>query len=115
MTVLGHPQYLVAPANAAKVRTQVTYATDSNNSSGSVYVDMLDLKLQEPVVKAAISGANVQLSFPTIYGVVYNVLYKAKLSDATWSVLTTVTGDGTVKTVSDAKSAGARWYIVNTQ
>ena len=115
VTVLGHPQYLVAPANAAKVRTQVTYATDSNNSGGSVYVDMLDLKLQEPVVKAAISGANVQLSFPTIYGVKYNVLYKAKLTDASWSVLTTVTGDGTVKAVSDSKSAAARLYIVNTQ
>jgi hypothetical protein len=71
--------------------------------------------LHEPVVVPLVSGSNVQLSFPTLFGPQYNIFYKANITDAAWHLLTTVTGDGTVKTVSDLIGTTSRFYIVNTQ
>jgi len=111
---LGTSDYLVAPPETAKVRYQFTYHAVAGGA-GSVYVDGAMLMLQEPVVTAAMNGANVELSFATLYGPRYQVYYKAELSDATWQTLgSPITGDGTVKTVSYAASAGHRFYIVNT-
>jgi hypothetical protein len=112
-TSLGTSPYLVAPPNTTKVRYQVTY--HAVDAGGSVYVDGANLRLREPVVTAARSGGNLQLSFPTISGPTYQVLYKTNLTDATWQVLTSVAGDGTVKTVPEALGSVRRFYIVNTQ
>jgi len=113
VTSLGTSPFLVAPPGTVKVRTQITY--HSLGGVGSVYVDALSLRLREPVVAASAIGPNIQLSFPTLYGPVYQVLYKNHLTDASWTLLTAVTGDGTVKTVSDPRALSARYYIVNTQ
>jgi Immunoglobulin domain len=103
---------MVAPANTADVRFQVTYHADTG---GSVYSDMADLRLREPV-STPVAGANqFKISFPTLYGPVYNVFYKNHLTDASWTLLTSVNGDGTVKTVTDSGPASQRFYIVNTQ
>ena len=111
---LGTATYLVAPSGTAKVRYQFTYHAFTGGA-GSVYVDGAELMLREPVVTATMNGANVQLSFATLYGPMYQVYYKSELSEATWHTLgVPVTGDGTVKTVSDPASAGHRFYIVNT-
>ena len=75
----------------------------------------MELKLISPLVTASASGANIQLSFPTLFGPTYQVLYKTNLTDATWTVLTSVPGDGTVKTVSDPAGSTRRFYTVNTQ
>ena len=112
-TPLGTSGYMVAPTNTTKLRYQITY--HSIDGVGSVYADAMDLTLRSPVVSAAPSGSNIQLSFATLYGPTYQVLYKTNLTDANWTLLTTVTGDGTVKTVADPMSAGRRFYIVNTQ
>jgi hypothetical protein len=44
----------------------------------------------------------------------YRVLYKNNVTDPSWTLLTTVAGDGTVKTLSDALGTGQRVYSVET-
>ncbi len=114
---LGTSPYLVAPAGTAKVRVQITYHSDPvNDWGGSVYADALSLRLREPVVTAAPVGGQMRLSFPTQFAPSYRAYYKTNLTDATWQVLPgAVTGDGTVKTITDSFGAARRFYTVNTQ
>ncbi len=109
--LLGTASSMVAPPGTAWVRTQITYAL---SGSGSVYVDNLDLMLKSPPAKATASGSNILISFPTLYGPTYQVLYKTNLTDASWTLLTPVVGDGTVKSVSDAANSKTRFYTVQT-
>jgi hypothetical protein len=110
---LGTSDYLVAPPGTAKVRYQFTY--HAVGGYGSVYVDAATLILRAPAVTASPNGASVDLSFSTLYGPQYQVYYKTDLTETTWHTLgSPVTGDGTVKTVSDSTDAGYRFYIVNT-
>jgi len=57
------------------------------------------------------SAGNVVLSFPTQTGVAYRVFYRTDLT-GNWTLLTSVLGTGSVKTVTDASSAGRRFYKV---
>jgi len=95
------------------VRFQITQFAGA--TGGSVYEDSTNLRLRSPVAAALLSGKNAQISFPTIYGPIYDVLYKTNLTDTLWKVLTTVTGDATAKTVSDPVVSKSRFYKVNTQ
>jgi len=115
VTPLGTSEYMIAPPGTAKVRYQFTY--HSVGGWGSVYVDGAELKLRAPAfVRASLSGTNVLISFPTRYGLRYQVFYKTNLTDPTWQPLgSAITGDGTVKTVQDHVSATTRFYTVNTQ
>lgn len=61
------------------------------------------------------SANNVQISFPTQTGIGYTVYYKNALTDAIWLPLTTVSGDGNVKTVNDAIAGSGRVYRVGAQ
>jgi hypothetical protein len=62
-------------------------------------------------LQGAVIGGNLDLQFGTETGFHYTVLYKSQLSDAIWTVLSTVVGDGTVKTIADPVTAGAgRFY-----
>src|SRR5207244_5064183 len=63
-------------------------------------------------VAAARSGTNIIISFPTQAGVVYRVFYRSDLSTGSWTLLTTVVGDGTVKQMTDPLVAGKRFYKV---
>jgi hypothetical protein len=111
-TPAGTSTLIVSPPNTAWVRFQVTYHAESG---GNVYADAADLRLREPVATTALSASQFQISFPTLFGPVYNVLYKNHLTDASWTLLTSVTGDGTVKTVNDVRTGAQRFYTVNTQ
>jgi len=62
------------------------------------------------LLDAKLSGSNFNLTFGTQSGFSYTVLYKNALSDSSWTTLSTVTGDGTVKTATDVKSGSARYY-----
>jgi len=61
------------------------------------------------------SGSDVALSFDTQVDLTYEVLYKADLSEPSWSLLQDVVGDGTPKTVFDAMTSPARFYRVEAQ
>jgi hypothetical protein len=61
------------------------------------------------------SGANVSISFPTLNGSSYGLKYKTSLGDAAWQPLSTVTGDGATKTVTDPASGLQRFYRIEIQ
>jgi hypothetical protein len=111
-TFLGTSPYMVAPPGSSYARFQITYHADQG---GSVFQDVTDFRLRSPVATAAINGSNIEISFPTVYGPIYDVLYKDNLTDATWKKLTSVTGDGSVKTVTDTHGSKTRFYDVNTE
>jgi hypothetical protein len=114
-TFLGTSPYLYSPPGTAKVRTQITFHEDPYSSPGSVYVDSMNLMLREPITTVSSGGSNVRVSFPTLFGPNYNVYYKTNLREASWHLLSTVAGDGSVKSVTDPSSTGIRFYTVNTQ
>ncbi|HEY9175842.1 MAG TPA: hypothetical protein VI136_26480 [Verrucomicrobiae bacterium] len=63
-------------------------------------------------LSAAKVGGSVQLSFPTQAGVVYRVFQRTDVHNGAWSLLTTVLGDGSVKTVNDPATTLQRFYKV---
>jgi hypothetical protein len=63
-------------------------------------------------VSARKAGGNIAVSFPTQAGVNYRVFYRDDLSTGNWTLLTSVLGDGTVKSVNDPSSGARRFYKV---
>jgi hypothetical protein len=61
-----------------------------------------------------LSGDQVQLRFPTINGRSYMVQYKNFLTDADWTDLQPVSGDGTIRTVLDSVAGTAKFYRIRT-
>jgi len=62
------------------------------------------------------SGTQILISFPTQAGHSYTVSYTSSLhAPITWTQLTVIAGDGTVKTATDALSSSARFYRVTAQ
>ncbi|MGH7942636.1 MAG: hypothetical protein ACREFR_16360, partial [Limisphaerales bacterium] len=106
---------IVSPPGTASMRIQPGYHAPDAASGGDVYIDMVDVALHETTPVAVLSGSTFKLSFPTLYGPKYNVLYTTDLAHGPWQTLTSVTGDGTVKTVTDTVGSQQRYYIINTQ
>ena len=109
---------LVAPATAVSATVQV-YEFNWNWGGGSVYTDDLyvspaSLPAPTPVrISAATAGGMMNLSFPSTSGVTYEVLYTSSLSSpTTWQTNATITGDGSVKAISDPIGATKRFYRV---
>lgn len=65
-------------------------------------------------LSAAKSGSNVSIAFPTQAGATYRVFYRANLTTGNWILLTTVPGDGTVKSVSDPLTGSQEFYKVTS-
>jgi hypothetical protein len=63
---------------------------------------------------AARSGNNITISFPTQNGANYRIFYRNDLASGTWTLLTSVVGDGSVKSVSDPVTASRRFYMVTS-
>ena len=63
-------------------------------------------------LSAARSGGDVIISFPTQTGVIYRVFARDDVAAGNWSLLTTVLGDGTLKSVSDKATQAQRFYEV---
>ena len=63
-------------------------------------------------LKATRSGNNTLISFPTQRGVVYRVFYRTDIASGNWTLLTSVLGDGTVKSASDSSTDRQRFYKV---
>lgn len=64
-------------------------------------------------LRAASSAGNTLLSFLSQDGVNYRVFYKTNLTVGNWTLLTTVLGNGAVKTVSDPPTGTSRFYKVS--
>ncbi len=66
-------------------------------------------------LSAVRSGNNISISFPTQAGSSYRVFYRTDLTTGNWTLLTTVLGDGTIKSVSDSSAVGnQRFYKVTS-
>jgi hypothetical protein len=65
-------------------------------------------------LSATRSGNNISISFPTQNGAGYRVFYRDDLTSGNWSLLTTLTGDGTTKSVTDPTTATHRFYKVTS-
>jgi hypothetical protein len=108
---------LVAPDGTAAITCQV-YEYAQQGGGGSVYFDDLYvMRTSQPAppavtLSASYTGSAINISFPSTAGVTYEVLYAGSLPSGTWQTNSTITGDGTVKTVSDPTSADARFYRV---
>jgi hypothetical protein len=112
----GTTNKLHAPAGTESVRFEVIFS-QALYDWGSIYFDQA--QLQEVVLRpvsltVSRHGENLQLSFPTDALLNYRVLYKDNVIDPSWTLLTTVAGDGTVKTLADALGNGQRVYAVET-
>lgn len=67
------------------------------------------------IVNASYAAGVFSAAFNTQTGATYDVQYKDDLSTANWSMLTTITGDGSVKPFNDpgpVPASGARFYRV---
>lgn len=111
--IIGSATNLVAPAGTTFVRYQIVFRQLAN-AAGAVLFDDLNLATPDKpaLVTATRSGGNLHLSFPTHSGLTYQVRYQNSLGDSLWQVLTNVIGDGGAKVVTDASSAGQRFYRV---
>jgi len=47
------------------------------------------------------TGSTISIQFPTQSGINYTVFYSGSLNPANWQPLTTISGDGSVKTATD--------------
>jgi hypothetical protein len=84
------------------------------NSGGNVNANYLMLvPVQSISLSAVSSGGNVSLSFPTTLGSSYSVWEQTTLNGA-WTLLQTVGGDGTVKTVNIPASGSQGYFKVTS-
>ena len=74
-------------------------------------------RVPQPVTLLAptLASGQIRFEFDTQPGGTYVVQYKAALTNTTWQTLTTVTGDGTRKPVTDPLGLGPRFYRVESQ
>jgi hypothetical protein len=110
-----------ASGNLSKVSlggVQTVRATSGNNANAHFF---MFVAVVAPVqLGASISGSNIQLKFQTQNGSTYTVLFNSTLTGGTWQPLpggTSIPGDGTVKTVTDAVGVGPtqRFYKLQVQ
>jgi hypothetical protein len=120
-TLLGTVTNLVAPSNSATLRYDLVFVM-VNQNSGSVYWD--DMKLTKiavptsPSASISLSNSLPIISFPTQATFSYTVQFKNDVLGTTWSNLaTSITGDGTVKKVTDTNGSALseRVYRVQVQ
>jgi hypothetical protein len=108
------------------VRFKWVLGTDTGNFWGGSgwNIDSIELvsgqyQCATPMVAPTITNfqvlnGTVSLSFMTVPNQTYMVEYSSSPSGSTWTPLQPVTGDGTLKTVTDTLSGGERFYRVRS-
>lgn len=103
-----------APAGTAEVGF---YLLNVNQSGRQMYFDDIQAALVENAVPFNLStlmtGATIQMSFPTQIGYSYQVGYKTNLMDATWIPSETIFGDGNTNSVSYPMNDPVRFYRIS--
>ena len=67
------------------------------------------------LLNPAVASGQFRFEFDTRAGSSYDVLYKPSMTDAAWQKLTTITGDGSRKSVTDPIGPGSRFYRVESK
>ncbi len=87
---------------------QTLKMTSGDNLNANFY--MLVPVPSTVTLTASISNSSPVFSFPTQSGFNYMLVYKNDLEDTYWKLLTTVTGDGTIRAVGDVADRTHRFY-----
>ena len=66
-------------------------------------------------VNATVSAGSITIRFQTQNGHSYTVQYSSSLNSPNWQTLTTMSGDGTIKTATDTANGTQRYYRVEAQ
>jgi hypothetical protein len=87
------------------------------SATGSLNANYYMLVPAASAVHLSISrtGNTISIQFPTQSGFSYTVLYSGSLNPANWQTLTTISGDGSVKTATDTMGSSPRFYRVSAQ
>lgn len=106
------------PVKVSLGGVQTVRSTSGGGLNANFYMFVVASTVPNPVtLTATASGGNIRIAFPTQSQVTYTVLYKNSLSDPAWQTLTTIPGDGTVKTATDSVTGQqtGRFYKVQAQ
>jgi Carbohydrate binding module (family 6) len=110
----GRPAKVTVDGSATTLR--YSGSTVSGQAEVNTGFFMLSPTVPDLKLKAVLSGANIIISFPTQTGLNYQVMYKANLSDASWTPLGSSTpGNGAVQSVTDSAAGASRFYQVQSQ
>ncbi len=96
------------PVTLSLSGTNTLRVTTDGNVNANFY--MLVPVAVPGALKATINGGTIQISFATQMGFSYTISTKNSLSDATWTPMTTIPGDGTTHTVNDTTGLTSRFY-----
>jgi beta-glucosidase len=88
-----------------------TLKITSGNSLNANFYMLVPVPVS-PNISVFLDGSNTVISLPTQAGFSYLVVYKNNLQDAYWKLLSIVTGDGTIKTVTDTINKSQCFYEV---
>ena len=83
------------------------------STGGTFYIDNVyfyNSAATNPTLTTSISGGNLDLSFSTVNGSNYTILYKTNLTDAVWQTLSTVPGNGSTQFIPDSMNQKTRFY-----
>jgi hypothetical protein len=89
--------------------------SDEGSMNGHFYMFAPYVEPSRFSIKATISGGIVSILIPTQSSRSYTVYYSTSLNPAVWQVLTSITGDGAVDTVTDSSGGAPRFYRVQVQ
>ncbi len=106
------------PAGVTGTDTFYYLATDGQVGGTNVGLVTVNISAAAPIqIRTPVyNGATFSASFATANGVTYIVEYKDALNAGSWTFLTTITGDGTVKTFTDMGPLPAnRFYQIRVQ
>ena len=94
--------------------------TEGGTASGG-FLGIFELKTTVHAIQPAIisnialTGGQISFEFISQEGFTHQVEFKDSFADANWQNLTTISGDGSVKVVTDAAGGTQRIYRVSTQ
>jgi len=95
---------------------QLIGSSSNSEPEANVNFFMLVATAPSPKITARVVGNNVTVSFATQSGYSYQLLYKNKLTDASWTAVGgSISGNGSVQSASDTWVAGGRFYEVQIQ
>jgi hypothetical protein len=125
---LDIPLSTFAAANAGTIFTNLQQLLWIDNQSvtggittGTFYLDNVYfynssyVAPAQPAISASVSGGSIRLSFATQNGYNYTVQYKNHITDAVWTTLSAIPGNGSIEIVPDVSSQSSRFYRVSAQ
>ena len=88
----------------------------SNSLSTAITTNATVRVLVVPAIsQVALSATNFSFSFTSRQGQIYRIEFKNRLEDPGWNLFTTLTGNGSVLTISDGDLDMSRFYRIRVE